>query len=260
LFYDSTPSSFSTDTSFQTTLAKRIAGQPQIGHNALYVVNTDISGHPQAGTNIITSDQGDGVSLYYSLADNSGLSISTTNVNGSNPNNALYVTFANGNAGVSTDNPLNVAVQETTKPGLMFHYSISGYPYSNPLLGNNSLRITHLGATNDSPIPLWLKVYDMSSGYFNEHSGAILGIIDASAFALKSKLIYNLAVPPMDYRDIEFPKGLAINDGLYLATSTTHAYDSYGTIGAAQMYVQGQYFDTSGPLGEWDIGGGGLYG
>jgi hypothetical protein len=47
---------------------------------------------------------------------------------------------------------------------------------------------------------------------------------------------------PMDYRDIEFPKGLTINDGLYLATSTTHTYDSYGTIGAARMYVQGQFF------------------
>ena len=253
----SLPTFFSTDTTFHETLAKHIAGRAQTGHNAVYVVNTDVSGHPQAGTDIITSNLGDGVAMYYALADNSGISISSTNVSDGDPDNAMYVTLANGNVGVTTDNPLNVAVQESTKPGLMFHYSISGYPYSNPLLGNNSLRITHLGATNDSPIPLWLKIYDMSSGYFNDNSAATLGI-DASAFTLKDKLVYNLAVPPMDYRDIEFPKGLAINDGLYLATSTTHAYDSYGTIGAAQMYVQGQYFDTSGPPDEWDIGGGGI--
>ena len=251
LYYDSNPTTFSTDTSFQETLAKRIAGRAQTGHNAVYIVNTDVSGHPQAGTDIITSNLGDGVAMYYSLADNSGISISTTNTDDGS-DNALYVTLANGNVGVTTDNPLNVAVQETTKPGLMFHYSISGYPVSSTRLGNNSLRITHLGAANETGIPLWLKVYDMSTGYFNDNSGATLGI-EASAFTLKDKLVYNLAVPPMDYRDIEFPKGLAINDGLYLATSTTHAYDSYGTIGAARMYVQGQFFDTSGPANEWDL-------
>lgn len=248
-------------TGYITTLARRLAGIKHVGHNALMVHTTDVCGHSQAATRAVTDAQHGDVALYYALSDSCGTLVdttkSTTETTGLNAMYATLVTKVNaqgtalsGPSTVNGDRPLHITFDAANIIGKMFDFNISGHLVTTNDLNNNNVNLKHLGIANETPTTIWLKIYDMSVGYYLENSGALLnattGLYDSSAYALQDKLVYNFAVPGLDYRDLEFGNGVLFSEGMYMVTSTNYRYDTYDyPPGNKHIYVHGSYEDIS---------------
>lgn len=246
---------------FRETLGKRLGGIKHIGHNALNVHTTDACGHSQASTLPIANAEHGDVALYYALADSCGTQLDTTKSNTSNTSlNALYVSLvtkvnAQGTAlsapsTVNSNRPLHITFDAAFSQGKTFDLTVSGYPVTIADLSNNNVNLMHLGIANETAAPIWLKIYDMSVGFYNDNSAAVLntttGNYDSSAYALKNNLVYNIAVPGLDYRDLEFLKGVKFNNGVYMVASTNYRYDTYNfPPGNKHIFVHGSYEDIA---------------
>lgn len=249
------------DSSLVQTLSKRLGAVPHVGSNALHVHTTDACGHSQAGTRPVTDAQHGDVALYYALADSCGTQIDTTmSTTATTGLNAAYVSLVtkvnaqgtdlNGAGTVNSDRPLHITFDTAFSEGKTFDFTVSGHVVTLDDLSNNNVNIKHLGIANETPAPIWLKVYDMSVGYYMENSGATLnattGLLEASAATLQSRLVYNLAVPATDYRDFDFIKGVKFDYGVYMIASTNYRYDTYHfPPGNKHIFVHGSYFDTT---------------
>lgn len=253
---------FDTCATFLNTIARRLIGIKHVGNNALKVHTADVCGHSQAGTRpIVGAEHGD-VALYYALADSYGTQLDTTGSTSRETGlNAAYVSLVTkvnaqgtalqaGPSTVNTNRPLHIAFDAEFAEGKTFDFAVSGYPVTIADLSNNNVNLTHLGIANEGPTTVWLKVYDMSVGYYLENSGAEInlttGNLDSSAYTLQSRLVYNFAVPAMDYRDFEFTKGVKFDYGIYVVASTNYRYDTYEfNPGAKQIFVHGNYIDIT---------------
>jgi hypothetical protein len=58
-------------------------------------------------------------------------------------------------------------------------------------------------------------------------------------------LVMNIAVPPNQTRDLEFPQGLNIQHGLYFRATTGSAYDNSLSPGDNLVFVNGSYIDDA---------------
>lgn len=229
-------------------------------NNALYVRPGDVSGNAQASTFMVSDAYADGVALYGALADNCGHQINTTN----NPPasdtsaNALYVhlTLANGNS-VSSSDPLPVVDAQETVGALPFDVSygieetfvVPAVDMSSA--GSDKINLYNIFVYNDSPVTIWLKLYDVSTGTL---SGADLLDICTTTFtdtkfensmaAITSTIrapIFNITVPGGRTRDINLPGGATFNNGVYARATTQYKQYSTQSPGANLVFLNGSY-------------------
>jgi hypothetical protein len=247
--------------SVRDDLLDRLGGVKHVGHNSLMVHPSNLNGYSQAGTRQLANPQFEGVAMYYALADTCGTDIGTTKTDTSTHNlNGLYVSLVtksdpNGDpikpSAVDEDRPLHIAMNNDFLPGRMFDMTVSGppvfvkSPHSDDNLDNCFGNLRHLGIANETATTVWLKVYDMSIGWYVENSGATEPG-DVSAHTLQNKLIYNLAVPGLEYRDLDFLQGVTFKEGLCLAATTNYKYDRFDyPPGKQHIFVNGTYKNLS---------------
>jgi len=213
---------------------------------AMTAVFANGTGVEQASTLEVTGARYGGRALYYTLADQDGLQYSTSK--NDICNNAMYVhlTDVDGDS-ITTSN--RIAVKFATLTAItrsMFNTTVEtslNTVYPSPtsytpwsVLNDTSFQLHSLGIANELPITVWLKVYDMSVGKVGTNT------IEFGNYV--SDIIFNLPVPPGDYRDITLSSGIQFYNGLYFRISQDYPYDnSYENLGAdaGTVYVTGTY-------------------
>lgn len=228
--------------------------------NALYVRPGDASGNAQASTFDVCGAHTPGVALYGALADNCGYQIDTTamNPNGATDANALYVHLALEN-GVSVDqnNPLPVVNTQESVGALAFDVSYgveSAFispliDLSNAVIDGSAANINlyNIFVYNDSPVTIWMKIYDVSSGSLDQ-TGLLTStnpvnetLFSASLNSLDSTLKYNLTVPGGRARDLVLPGGATFTKGVYFRATTQYRATSIQSPGANTVFLNGSY-------------------
>jgi hypothetical protein len=239
-------------TAIGTEIAADLVGTTFIGHNALAVVPADTSGHAQAATRLVNQAMWAGSALYYALADSCGYSIdSTFSASGSvyvsggivysdYSHNALYTNLNTVNPingeeqSVDYNNRLYVTFGGQTFNAGSFNLAISGALVSSTDISNAYFNLNSLGIVNESPTTVWVKFYDVCVGQ-------AYGVTDPTV-TLSGNLIYNLAVPAENTRDLNFSQSVYIHNGLYMLATTTYLVDSsYYPYNARAVYVYGTY-------------------
>ena len=226
----------------------RLRSVRHVGHNALAVHTADYLGHSQAGTAAVSNATFAGVALHYALADASGYQIDSTmnaknrNLADSSANNALYVNLnvdtSGGVSSVSGNHPLYVSFPKTNYTTKPFDISLGNASLINPAtnsdISSGRFNIDSLGISNETAVPVWVKVYDVSTGYVNR-----AGTRDKFA-DLSQNVILNIAVPGLSTRDFDLSYPIKVSNGLYFAASTNYKYDvSAFPPGNNAIYVQG---------------------
>lgn len=224
-----------------------------VTNGLLNVVDTNISGMPQAswltltGTGFATPTSGT-QSLGYTLADNSGIAVTSTRTAASSAgrHNALYVTMRNA-AGqpVSSTHPVRVTQVSHHGKGYTFDKAIT--PHMTTVMTLNEtegygVNLYSLQVTNPQATPVWLKLYD---------------IYETAAFPTNlefginvTTLKLNLAIPGESTRDFQFEKGIFFKHGIVARTNADFAYDtSYGInwelAEGSEIYITGNYTATN---------------
>lgn len=229
-----------------SNIAHQIAGKltriAHVGHNALSVHTADVCGHSQAGTRPVRGAQFGTSALYYALSDSCGSQITTTKTStGLNSNNALYVSLTDYNGGSITEtNPLYVTLDGDVTDGHSFDLTVSGVltTFRDISTANTSdssgFNLSSLGFANETPAPIWVKVYDISA------QGALS--IGTNPTGLRPYLKYNFAVPGLNYRDLQFSKPVLFNNGIHFVASTNYKYDVFEyPPGDKHIFVNGNY-------------------
>lgn len=230
----------------------RLAKVAHVGNNSLAVHTSDVCGHSQAGTRIITDAKFGTSALYYALADSCGTSLDTTMTvtdPESTNNNALYVslvtrTNVDGTVGfigkpVDDNYPLHITFEAAFRSGKIFDLEVSGVPVTTDDVSNATFNLNTLGIANETAATIWVKVYDISVGQYdllrsNNDS--------ASAMELSGNIVYNFAVPGLEYRDLQFAHPVKFAHGMYLVASTNYRYDNYDyPPGNKHIFVHGNY-------------------
>lgn len=207
-------------------------------NNALKTVISDHVGKEQASTRMITDASVNGRALYYALADQDGYQYTTTkSVDQLDTSNSMFVHFVDTlgeNIKASNRFPITFTTQ-AVKTVYMFDTVVEASMSSVTGLSDTSLQIHSIGIANELPITTWLKVYDLSSGQ----------VTDTTTFTdYVDNVVYNIPVPPGDYRDIHLSNGVKLLNGLHFRVSQGYQYDnSYQSLGAGsgQVYVTGSY-------------------
>lgn len=233
-----------------STLIDRIHLVKHTGHNALAVAPTDICGHAQAATGTITDARFGHTAHYYALADQSGFIVDTTQTAAgrsldSSQNNAMFVHLnlrdtANSSCAksISHANPLPIQLQGANLVGRTFDMVVSGALVTTTDISNRTLNLDSLGFVNESPAPVWVKLYDVSQGVAATATDPVIN--------LGSNLLFNIAVPGLGSRDLTFTHPVSVTNGLHLIASTNFSYDSslYAP-GTKHIFVHGTYKHTS---------------
>jgi hypothetical protein len=200
------------------------------GNNSLYISNTNSEGHAQGSTYPLQAT-GAGA-LYIAGADNDGYGLSTTDTSLGPNTNSVFVslTDASGFGFGTLERPLEIDISAAPTLGILtfdIENGVTGEYVSLGPLRDHRVNLFNLNCYNDGIVPLWLKVYDISSG------------TDVNLRNGKIKL--NVAVPPKATRDLPLTNGLTFKDGLHFRASPEHEYDSSGNVDSGVLYVNGSY-------------------
>jgi hypothetical protein len=216
--------------------------------NAMYVRPTNVQGKYQGATVEVSGAAFSGSAMLYTLADDRGYKISSIDTSSDGSLNGLYVALASkyatdgtdGNSfgAINANRMLHLAITEqsnvTTKMFDMILDS-SVRVVSTVGLNNNTVKLMHLGITNNTAVTAWIKVYNMSIGFY------LASPYDNSGIPPVAKLAYNIAVPAQEYRDIECNIGIGFNDGIYFGVSDSHRYEGYNFGVGEGVFIHGTY-------------------
>ena len=211
--------------------------------NALYTAPTDICGHAQAGVlpNGVYPANGS-VGLAYALADSCGTMLTTTRYFASDPSkhNALIVcaTDSSGQP-IDIDHPLPIQITTVKRVTGTFDTSLGGGPATlvdiNNLVGK-TLTLNSIHLANENPVPVWVKIYDLYPT-----AGAVGAQFNYGL--IQHTIKYNIAVPPLSTRSLEFERGATFTHGILARASTESAYgaDRTGNPGSNLVFLSGSY-------------------
>jgi hypothetical protein len=221
-------------------------------HN-LYVHPSDAMGHNQASTGMVLDACSSGVALYLTGADGAGHTWSTTRVQ---PNiveatsrreqNAVCVimTDASGQP-ITRDNPIHVSMTTDSK-GIATVDIQNGVTQNFVSYGGFAaayVTIFNLFTYNNGPNTIWTKVYNMSLGMIRPSDLQPLDStkqLDLSAY--DRWIVCNVATPPGQSRDLSFPKGLALPNGMFIRSSVEHSYASSHGPGSDVLFVNANVY------------------
>ena len=232
-------------------LYRMLVGDFYTQHNALTVVPSDICGHAQAGMALAQDPFRGDVVLCYALADNCGTQIATTDVNAldSTKTNALYVHLADfcGNS-IDSNNGLYVHQVTNTGDTQMFTASLGAVMstlvnVNEPAVAGADFNVESLHIANESPVPIWVKLYDLypTAGQLGKEFTA-----DGHDL-IQNSIKLNLPVPPLSVRDFHFEKGVIFHHGALARASTHHSYDAGADAELGdgnQVFIDGTYTKT----------------
>ena len=213
-------------------------GRDQMSKNSMYAVITDVSGVEQASTEPITGVSAHaGRALFYSLSDHCGNQYKTSKNEATANSMRVHLTDSSG-ASISSTNTLPIFSTLPSRVVLPFDVSVEASMNAVSELSNHTFKLRHLGIANESPVTIWLKVYDMSTGA-NQDSAVFTDHV--------AKLIFNLPVTAGNFRDIHMNSGVTFSYGLHMRASNDFEYDnSYSNfLGTNNIYVLGSYSDIS---------------
>ena len=244
-----------------------------VTHNALYIRPGDVCGNAQASTYDVSGASTSGVALYAALADSCGNKISTTNQIGGDTNvkaNALYVHLATKDGkSVTENNPLPVVNTQESTGALAFDISygvketfVSPHSDLKDTSGEDlKINVYNLFVYNDSPVTVWLKIYDVCTGMLRsaqhdlidnfpeseeELSASLNQVTNAGQeFDTSANLKYNLTVPGGRSRDLTLPGGTTFNHGMYVRATTQYKADSIQGPGDNAVFFNGSYTKPS---------------
>ena len=243
-------------------IADKLFKTAHIGSNALTVHTADANGVSQAGTRPVTDARFGDVALYYALADNCGSIIDTTKTAKDRPidsteNNALYVHLTSTKQGemgksIYEHNPLPIKFTGDVHDGLTFDLTVSGQIVTNTDISSidfttiSGYNLQSLGIANETAVPIWLKVYDISKGEVDSIRDEIVDDADPSGAGLQHRIKFNFPVPATDYRDLQFAKSVKFDRGIHFVASTNYKYDdlSYPP-GNKHIFVHGTYSEVT---------------
>ena len=236
-------------------------------NNALYVRPGDASGNAQASSFNVSGVANPGVALFAALADPCGMQVDTTNTlnfqasTTSRPANAMYVTLSTYDGqSISAANPLPVINRINTVGATAFDISSGIQEFflcpasdlsSNAV--NRVINLYNIFVYNDSPVTVWLKVYDASVGgmaranQWNFLNGS-LGtetFFSASLGTASISPLYNITVPAGRYRDLVLPGGATFNNGFYVRATTQYRPSSIVGPGQNMVFLNGSYATAS---------------
>lgn len=215
--------------------------------NAMYVRPTDVRGMYQGAVEV-SGAAFSGAAMLYTLADDRGYKISSLDTSSDGSLNGLYVALASnyatdgttGNSfgAINANRMLHLAITEqssvTTKMfDMVLDSDVSLVTTTD--LSNAEVKLMHLGITNNTAATAWIKVYDMSRGFYSADP------YDNSGIPPLAKLAYNIAVPAQEYRDIDCNIGIGFNDGIYFGVSDSHVYEGYNFGVGDGVFIHGTY-------------------
>jgi hypothetical protein len=276
-----------------TAIRNRLTKVRHIPNNALHVHTSNIQGVSQAGTRTVTDAQFGGVAMHYALSDNSGFQIVTSSTKTATGfNNALYVTLnvpkpagtgVPGSSGydvVSKTTPMYVTFDKPLTTATMFDLKIdssnqrlpaTNADISGPDSKGKTFNLNTLGIVNETPVPIWVKLYDICSTEFNAIAkrfntavntkmfqalggAAVVNdntVAQGGGFAAQtagetvqytSRILLNLAVPPYSTRDLGLAYPIKINNGLFFSASSNFRYtEPQYPAGNNSVYVHGSW-------------------
>lgn len=228
-------------------LTSRIHGVKYQQKNAMYVRPTDVRGMYQGAVEV-SGAAFSGAAMLYTLADDRGYKISSLDTSSDGSLNGLYVALASnyatdgttGNSfgAINANRMLHLAITEqssvTTKMfDMVLDSDVSLVTTTD--LSNAEVKLMHLGITNNTAATAWVKVYDMSRGFYSADP------YDNSGIPPLAKLAYNIAVPAQEYRDIDCNIGIGFNDGIYFGVSDSHVYEGYNFGVGDGVFIHGTY-------------------
>ena len=249
-----------------------------VTHNALYIRPGDACGNAQASTFDVSNASTAGVALYAALADSCGNKISTTNqISGveSTVANALFVHLATSDGkSITEENPLPVVNTQESTGAFAFdvsygieesfitpHSELSETGALPNADGHKRIDVYNLFVYNDSPVTVWLKIYDVCTGMLeaadldhqlgsnvteSQLSGS-LSIVNTNnpTFDTSANLKYNLTVPGGRSRDLTLPGGTTFDHGLYVRATTQYKAESVQGPGPNTVFFNGSYTKSS---------------
>jgi hypothetical protein len=233
-------------------------------NNALYVRPGDASGNAQASSFNVSGAATAGVALFAALADCCGIQIDTTNTlnftesTTGRPANAMYVTLSSFDGqSISADHPLPVINKIDTVGAYAFDVSSGIQQFfvcpapdlsTNPV--NKVINLYNIFVYNDSPVTIWLKVYDACYTALNQYrlldgSFGSETLLDTCLKEQKIVPLYNITVPAGRYRDLVLPGGATFNNGFYVRATTQYRPSSILGPDHNSVFLNGSYAKTS---------------
>ncbi len=220
----------------------------------LYVNMSDRQGHTQASTVSVSGAYHPGVALYVTGADTNHTWSTTKTPSNIVPNNAkteensvyVIVTDSSGHA-INQKNPIPIKVN--TESGGIATIDIQNGVTQNFVsyggFASAYVTIFNLFTYNDGPNTTWTKVYNMSLGMIKPSDLVPLDSnagmqLDFSAY--DRWVVCNVATLPGQHRDLSFPKGLALPNGLFLRSALEHSYASPVGPGSDTLFVNGNVY------------------
>jgi hypothetical protein len=207
-----------------------------ISHNALAIVPTNAKGGVQGGSditgynNVLLRSDNSASALYYTFADASGMVIGST-MSATDSSNAVYVHLVDhcGNPH-DASNPIPIQVLGDVTKGIAVNTNIGDnllklVDLSSTDYSANPLNLESLYLSNETATPVWFKIYDADPG-FKELYDNIDSCCGNKYDMIKSSLKFNLAVPPLDTRDVHFRNGVTFYNGILARASNMHNYDA----------------------------------
>ena len=197
---------------------------------------TNSEGVAQATTGTITGTATAGVANFMSLADSSGLTVSSfrTSDRQTFVGNSSYVALcSSGGNAHSSGNPLWVDISADPITGIRAFDFSTGVTSSLQTLSpfaNTNASLYNLFIYNDGPTTVWLKLYD-------------LNIALATAPDISPYIVQNIACGSKTIRDITFPHGLTFKNGLYVRSTLESGHQSTMGPQQNQVFVNGLYIN-----------------
>lgn len=230
---------------------------PDAANNALYVRPGDASGNAQASTFKVKGAHVDGVALYGALADNCGYQITTTETStGLEGNNALYVHLTDS-AGKSIYDGnalpvINIAETVGANAFDVSHGIEENFLFPNidmsSIPSNKKVNLYNIFCYNESPVTVWLKIYDVSVGDLQQNNLFGQELYGMNITTSLTQLTggsgaqkYNLPVQAGRARDITLPGGATFFNGVAVRATTQYRADSTQGPGEDRVFLNGTF-------------------
>ena len=223
-------------------------------HNSLSITITNSGGMVQAGSSLsevenINDQLGGTQALYYSLCDISGKEIgSTKTINDTSNALCVHLTGLDGSSH-NIDNPIPIKIVGDSVRSEVVDTRIGDSTIRLVNINNNEgkpINIESLSLANETPVPVWFKLYDAYDGY--QRLSEALEVNGAEqrsgTSSIQNSLKLNMAVAPLSVRDVHIRKGMVFYNGILSRVSNVHHYDSsiYGLLGTdEQTFVTVNY-------------------
>ena len=232
-------------------------------NNALHVRPGDVSGNAQASTFDVCGAYTKGVALYAALSDNCGHQVDTTNTQNRNiatNANALYVHLTdNSGRSIADGNALPVVNTVEAVGAKAFDFSsgvqehfITPITDMSGTIGDKKINLYNIFVYNDSPVTVWMKVYDVS--YQNLIDNCLHLSVGTSEsdfeFSMNNtadgataigKPKYNITVPGGRHRDLVLPGGATFTKGVHFRATTQYKEFSVQGPGENMIFLNGTY-------------------